>query len=80
MIWLSLFGLIVIIVCVKRFRKRLKKKTKIPIRDDYADSDDEIPSYHKPPHKFSDAWIAQNAPRKAIYRSPYGARESDEEK
>ena len=79
MIWLALFVLIVIIVCVKRFRKRLKKKTKIPIRDDYTDSDDETPGYHRPKHKFSNAWIAQNAPRKAIYRSPYGARENDEE-
>lgn len=81
MVYLTLiaFAVIVAAIFANAMRKDLMKRPTIPERDDYTDSDDEIPSFHdRKVHKMSSAWIAKNAPRKAIYRDPYGVPPKDE--
>ena len=81
MVYLALiaFAVIVAAIFANAMRKDLMKRPTIPERDDYTDSDDEIQSFNdRKVRKMSSAWIAKNAPRKAIYRDPYGVPPKDE--
>ena len=66
----------VLLIHYKKKKAKEEKKASIPPRDDYTDSDDEIPERpnRRYPRPFSQAWMVKNAPRKMIIRDPYGPR------